>query len=87
MSQRRARATGLARRAAARLAAFPALVLVCAVAGCNNTAADCYAIHPGNRIAITVVDVYESNPYGTQFPCPTFDPLEQAVLAALQPIR
>jgi hypothetical protein len=72
MKQRRSRAERAVWRRATSFAACPALVLACAPAACNKTP-DCFDIHPGNRIAITVVEVYETNPYTTQFPCPGFD--------------
>jgi hypothetical protein len=72
MSHRRALAGGAAWRRAGSLAAFPVCALACAVAACNGTP-DCFGIHPGNRIAITVVDVYEKSPYTAAFPCAGFD--------------
>jgi hypothetical protein len=72
MKQRRARAARAVWRRATSLAAFPALVLACAPAACSKLP-DCFGIHPGDRIAITVVEVYETNPYTTDTPCAGFD--------------
>jgi hypothetical protein len=66
-AQRRARAEGAGWHRARSLAVCAALVLACAAA-CNKTP-DCFDIHPGDRIAITVVEIYQKNPYTTTFPC------------------
>jgi hypothetical protein len=67
---REGRTGGASWRGVASLSAF-ASALAWTIAACKTP--DCFAIDPGNRIAITVVAVYEDGLYATEFPCQDFD--------------
>jgi len=60
---------------------FVVLAVTWATAACGSTP-DCFDIHPGNRVAITIVAVYENYPYVTQFPCVGFDITQGLTLIA-----